>query len=87
MNPYYDDLQRLQEFERIKEMILRKVLTKEAKERLGRIKIVKPELAAQLEIYLVQLYQNGQIKTVINDEQLKKILQSLSSKKKFRIIK
>lgn len=86
MNPYYDDAQRLQ-FERIKETILRKVLTKEAKERLGRIKIVKPELATQLEIYLVQLYQSGKIKTVINDEKLKMILNSLTSKKRFRIIK
>lgn len=84
MNPY--DIQKLQ-FERMKEAVLRKILTKEARERLGRIRIVKPELAAQLEVYLVQLYQSGQIKTVINDEKLKVILRSLSSKKRFRIIR
>jgi programmed cell death protein 5 len=74
-----------QEREEIKE-ILKKILSKEAFERLSRISIVKPELAAQLELYLVQLYQAGKIKFV-DDEEMKLILETLSSGKKFRIIK
>ncbi len=82
-----EELQKLQELERVKEVILHKILTKEAKERLKRIKLVKPELANQLELYLVQLYNAGQIRSVITDDQMKRILESLSSKKSFRIIR
>ena len=66
---------------------MRKILTKEAIERLGRIRVVKPELATQLELYLVQLYQAGQIKNVIDDPQLRKILDALTGGQKFKIIK
>ncbi|MCX6821742.1 MAG: DNA-binding protein [Candidatus Aenigmarchaeota archaeon] len=80
-------MEQLQELEKIKKVVMRKILTKDAIERLGRIRVVKPELATQLELYLVQLYQAGQIKNVIDDPQLKKILDSLSGGQKFKIIK
>jgi programmed cell death protein 5 len=82
-----EQIQQLQEFEKLKKIVLRKMLTKEAIERLGRIRLAKPDLAIQLELYLVQLYQSGEIKSVIDDEQLKKILEMLAQKQKFRIIK
>jgi programmed cell death protein 5 len=69
-----------------KEEILRKILSKGAFERLKRISIVKPEIAEQIELYLIQLYQAGKIKFV-SEEQMKLILETLSSEKKFRIIK
>lgn len=65
--------------------ILSRILTKEAYERFARVRAVKPELAAQLEAYMVQLFQAGQIKTEINDEQLKQILDKVTQKKEFRI--
>ena len=77
----------MQKIEQIKKMILRSILTKEARERLNRIKLVKPELAMQLELYLVQLYQSGKLRDQMTDEQLKDILQMLSSEKNFKIIK
>lgn len=82
-----DEAQQLQQMEIMKKAILKKVLTKEATERLGRIKLVKPEVANQLELYLVQLYQAGKIGTMITDEQLKMILEQISTKQKFRILK
>ena len=82
-----EEIQQLQELEKLKKIVLGKILTKEALERLGRIRLVKPQLAAQLELYLMQLYQNGQIKTTIDDSKLKSILDSLTTKKKFKIIK
>jgi len=82
-----EQIQQLQELEKLKKIVLRKILTKEALERLGRIRLVKPQLAAQLELYLMQLYQSGQIKTTIDDSKLKSILDSLTKKKKFKIIK
>jgi programmed cell death protein 5 len=80
------DLEALQQLEMLKKEVLKKILTKEANERLGRIRLVKPDLANQLELYLVQLYQTGKIKEV-NDTQLKMILETLTSKKEFNIRK
>lgn len=80
-------LEQLKEFEELKKTIMKKILSKEAIERLGRIKMVKPDLAVQLEMYLVQLYQSGKLKEEISDEQLKMILENLTTKKDFKIIK
>lgn len=76
-----------QKLETVKKEVMKKILSKDALERLGRIKLVKPELASQLELYLVQLYQNGKIKSLISEEQLKMILETLSTKREFKIIK
>lgn len=54
--------------------MLRKILSKEAIERLGRLRLVKPSLVEKIENYLIVLYQQGKIKEKINDEKLKKIL-------------
>ncbi len=76
-----------EEIEKLKKEVLKKILSKEAFERLGRIRLVKPALAAQLELYLIQLYQAGKLKSHISDEQLKLILEKLSSGKKCKIIR
>ena len=81
MNLTPEQLQQLQELEKLKKIVMRKILTKEALERLGRIRLVKPQLAAQLELYLMQLYQSGQIKTIIDDSKLKGVLDSMKKKK------
>ncbi|MEM0480691.1 MAG: DNA-binding protein [Candidatus Aenigmatarchaeota archaeon] len=60
------------------EEIIRKILTKEARERLARLNLVKPELVTQLKLYLAQLYKAGRIKEVITDEKLKDILRRIS---------
>jgi programmed cell death protein 5 len=65
--------------------ILPKILDEKARERLNNIKIVKPELAMQLSMYLVQLFQTGQVRSKITDEQLKNILAKLSEKRDFTI--
>ena len=80
-----EDIEKMQQFEAMKKTLIRKLLTKDAIERMGRIKIVKPELAEQLELYLIQLYQSGEIKNVINDKQLKELLNLLVTKKEFKI--
>ena len=76
-----------QKLEELKKRVMKVILSKEAMERLGRIKLVKPELAAQLELYLVQLYQSGKIKGAISEEQMKLILETLSARKEFKIIR
>jgi programmed cell death protein 5 len=73
--------------DQLKKTLVKKILSKEALERLGRIRLAKPELAEQIELYILQIYQAGKIKEEISDEQLKAILEVLTSKKEFRIIK
>ena len=81
-----NELEKLQA-EIAKRKILSQILTKEAFERLGRVKLANPLLAEQVSLYLIQLYQAGKLKTHISDEQLKLILEKLSSGKKFKIIR
>jgi programmed cell death protein 5 len=77
----------LKKLEEMKKLVMKRILSKQAIERLGRIRVVKPDLAAQLELYLIQMYQTGKIRTEISDEQLKTILETLSSGKEFKILK
>ena len=81
------NMEEMQKIEEMKKLILRKLMSKEAMERMSRLRLVKPDLAAQLELYLVQLYQTGKIGKAITDDQLKVILESLTSKKEFKIIR
>ena len=75
------------EYERKKEELLRRLLSPEARSRLTNIKMVKPQLAEQIENQLIALAQTGQlakagIRTPLSDEQLKDILKKLQSKKR-----
>lgn len=82
-----EQAEQLQELEKLKKVVMGKILTKEAIERLGRVRMVKPELASQLELYLLQAYQTGEIKTTIDDDRLKQILNAIVRKKNFRIVR
>lgn len=73
------------EFEALKKEILRKILTKEALERLGRVRLANPLVATQLEMYLFQLNQSGQLKELIDDAKLKQILSVLIPSRKTKI--
>ena len=63
-----------------KRQILRKIISPEGRERLARVKLVKPELVSQLEDYLIKLYLSGRIKKPLSEEEIIKLLKSLSSK-------
>jgi len=82
-----EQIEQLNKFEQLKKVVMNKILSKEAIERMGRIRLVKPELAMQLELYLMQMYQSGQIKTVIDDKKLRQILDSIVEKKDFKVIR
>jgi len=81
------DQEELKRIEVMKKTVLNKILTKEAIERLGRLKLVKPDLTNQLEMYLIQSYQEGKLKEIVTDEQIKTILNSLTTKREFKIKK
>jgi programmed cell death protein 5 len=75
-----------QQMEVQKEMLLRRILTPEAKTRLSNVKLANPQYGQQLELLLLKLYQTGQV-TKMNDEQLKKLLLKIKNKKKDITIK
>lgn len=75
------------EFEEQKKAVLRKILTTEARERLGRIKVARPEIAGNIEYQLIMLAQSGKLKNKINDEQLRGLLSKLIPKKRDITIK
>lgn len=71
-----------QQLEEQKQALLRSILTPEARQRLTNLKIVKPEFTDQLELQLIQLAQTGKLPIPLADEQLKKILVQLQSRKR-----
>ena len=71
-----------QQLEQQKQALLRSILSTEARQRLTNLKMVKPEFTDQLELQLIQLAQQGKIPIPLADEQLKKILTQLQSRKR-----
>ncbi len=62
--------------EKQKKLLLMKILTKEAYERLGRVRLAHPEIAEQAEQIIISWYMQGRINE-INDAQLKSLLSKL----------
>ena len=65
-----------------RKQILRAILTMQARERLGRIKVARPELAENIENQLIVLAQSVRLKSKINDEQLRELLSRAIPKKR-----
>jgi len=74
-----NQIQQEQAMEAVKK-ITSQILDSKARERLSNLKVVKPELAFQLEAYLAQLYEMGQIRDKITEEQLITILKKMETK-------
>jgi programmed cell death protein 5 len=70
------------QIEHQRQMVLKGILTDEARERLGRIKLAKPEYANSLENQLIQLASSRRLSGKINDEQLKQLLQQMTKSKR-----
>lgn len=70
--------------EAMRKSILRQVLTEDARERLGRLRVGYPDFARKVEDQLIYLAQSGQIGQgrKIDDETLKEILQKLRGDKR-----
>lgn len=74
-----------QQLEEMLKTVMSQILDRKAQERLSNLKLVKPELAMQLGMYLAQLFQSGQLKDRITDEQLVTILRKLTEKRETKI--
>ena len=77
--------QQAAQMEEVLKTLMSQVLDQKARERLSNLKLVKPEIATQLEMYLAQLFQSGQLREKITDEQLVMILRKLTEKRETKI--
>ncbi len=81
-----EDEIKAQQLEKIKAQYLRTLMTPEARERLANIRMVRPNLAKQVEEYIIQLGLQNRLSHPITDEELKKILLKLQERRRdFRI--
>ena len=83
IDPY--NTEQMKQIEALKRQLLIKILTKDAYERLGRVRMVDPNTANNAELYILQVYQAGKIEKPLNDDQMKEILKLLSQKKDINI--
>jgi len=74
--------ERSREIEAQRAAILRQILTPQARERLGNLKVAYPEVARTVEDQLIMLLRNGRIDRQIDDATLKEILRRLAPKKR-----
>ena len=65
-----------------KEMMLKQVLSSDARLRLNNVRMVKPDMADLVENYILNLSVQGKISGQISDEQLKQILSSAQQPKR-----
>jgi programmed cell death protein 5 len=80
---YHAEAQRQAEvLEAQRQNILRGILTSEARERLGRVKMAYPDIALQVEDRIIMLAQSGRLNTMIDDPTLKEILSRLVPSKR-----
>jgi programmed cell death protein 5 len=65
-----------------KDIMLKQILSSDARVRLNNVKMVKPELANLVENYLIGLATQGRAQGQITDDQLKQILMSAQKPKR-----
>ena len=65
-----------------KDIMLKQVLSGDARLRLNNVRMVKPDLAELVENYILNLSVQGKISGQISDEQLKQILSSAQQPKR-----
>ncbi|KZF22250.1 hypothetical protein L228DRAFT_247899 [Xylona heveae TC161] len=64
-----------------RQSIISQILTPEAADRLGRIRLVKESRATDVENRLIMLARSGQLRSKVTEDQLKDILNAVSEHK------
>ena len=70
--------QRRPQMEVQKQMILRQILTPDARDRLSNIRAANPEICNAVKMQLIQLAQSGRLQGVVNDDMLRQFLRQVS---------
>ncbi|MGC8689365.1 MAG: DNA-binding protein [Thermoplasmata archaeon] len=76
------EVQKEREVQEERLRILRQYLTSEARERLNRVKLVKPDLAEAVENQIIYLAQTGRLNRMITDDEIRTLLARLSEGKR-----
>ena len=71
-----------QRMEAEKQAVLRQILTPEARERLGTVRMAYPDVAQAVEEQLIRLAQMGRIDRPIDENTLRQILRKVSPQKR-----
>lgn len=66
----------------MRQRVLGMLLDPQARQRLTNIRLVKPELAAAVENYLLSAASSGRLNRALTDDELKQILLSIQQPKK-----
>ena len=74
--------ERAKQMEAERQAIMRQILTPEARERLAKVKMAYPDVAAAVEEQLLRLMQMGRIQNQIDDATLKAILRQISPQRR-----
>lgn len=75
-----EELKKQQEAQ--KQAFLRSILSDKAKQRLTNIRLVKPQLAENIENQLIHLSQSGRVIGRVSEEQLLNLLKKLQDRKR-----
>ncbi len=62
--------------------VLRRILSSDARERLGRIRLAKPDVAAAVEQQLIALAASGRLQRVVDDATLRSLLERISPERR-----
>ncbi len=62
--------------------ILRRILTPDARERLGRIRLAKPDVAQAVEQQLIGLAASGRIQRMVDDATLRALLERIAPERR-----
>lgn len=62
--------------------ILRRILTTDARERLGRIRLAKPEVASAVEQQLIALAASGRLQRPVDDPTLRALLERIAPERR-----
>jgi programmed cell death protein 5 len=77
----FEQQMKAEEIERQINLIMCRIMTAEARERLANIRLARPEFARQVEVLLIQLYQAGRLKA-LDDKQFKAMLSKISGSRR-----
>ncbi|KAL1919036.1 uncharacterized protein VTP21DRAFT_2417 [Calcarisporiella thermophila] len=73
-----DDAEKKRQMEEMRQTMLIQILDNEARERLGRIQMVKADKARAVEDLLIRMAQTGQLRGKVNESQLIDLLQQIN---------
>eukprot|EP01097_Dermamoeba_algensis_P003430 TRINITY_DN2397_c0_g1_i1.p1 TRINITY_DN2397_c0_g1~~TRINITY_DN2397_c0_g1_i1.p1 ORF type:complete len:135 (-),score=40.39 TRINITY_DN2397_c0_g1_i1:67-435(-) len=77
---FQEQHEKQRELEERRKFILEQILDSEARERLSRVSLVKPEKARQVEDMLISAAQSGRLGGKVSEEKLKSLLNEIAEK-------